>query len=119
MTPIDLQKRAAAETVSWAHDDLALAYSEIGRALRADERTVRRWRSREVAPRGEHRERLEELRELRHLLLAVFATWSEAGEWLHTSLPAFRGRTPISVIRQGRIGPVIELLATIEAGAYL
>jgi uncharacterized protein (DUF2384 family) len=119
MTPVEREKAAASETVTWAHDDLRLAYGEIGLAVEADERTVRRWQSREVAPRGRHRARLEDLRELRHLLRAVFATPADADEWLHSSVPAFRGRTPISLIRRGQVEKVIDALATMESGAYL
>lgn len=119
MSPTELEKRAAAEAVAWAHDTLELGYSEIGMAVEADERTVRRWEGRKVVPRGRHREKLEQLRELRHLLRAVFESKPEADEWLHTSVPAFRGRTPISLIRQGRLEAVIDVLATMEAGAFL
>jgi hypothetical protein len=118
-TPADLEKQAAAEAVAWAHEALALGYGEIGAAVEADERTVRRWEAREVLPRGRHRARLEELRELRHLLAAVFERKAEADAWLHASVPAFRGRTPISLVRQGRLETVIDVLATMEAGAFL
>ncbi len=64
MTPIELERAAASDTVAWAHDQLDLGYREIGLAVDADERTVRRWEGREVAPRGHHRAKLEELREL-------------------------------------------------------
>jgi putative toxin-antitoxin system antitoxin component (TIGR02293 family) len=119
MTPLELAKKAAAETITWAHDRLALGYTDLGRALDANERTVRRWQGREVAPRGAHRERLERLGELRHLLREVFESGQEADEWLHSPVRTFRGRTPISMIRQGNLNAVVEALATIESGAYL
>ena len=119
MTPIELERAAASEVVAWAHDDLDLGYLEIGLAVDADERTVRRWEDRQVSPRGYHRAKLEEFRELRHLLGAVFESEEEAGRWLHSSIPAFRGRTPISLIRRGQVETVIEALATMESGAYL
>lgn len=119
MAPFDLEAAAASETVAWAHDDLSLGYREIGVALEANERTVRRWAGREIAPRGHHREKLESLRELRHLLRTVFPHEAERRGWLHASVPAFRGRTPISLIRAGRVEKVVEVLATIESGAYL
>lgn len=119
MSPTELEKKAAAEAVAWAHDALELGYSEIGAAVDVDERTVRRWEGREVVPRPRHREKLEQLRELRHLLQAVFESKAEADEWLRTSIPAFRGRTPVSLIRQGKLETVIDALATMEAGAFL
>ena len=119
MTPTELEKKAAAEAIAWAHETLELGYSEIGLAVEADERTVRRWEGQQVVPRGRHRGKLEELRELRHLLKAVFETRAEADAWLHASVPAFRGRTPISLIRLGKLEAVINALATMEAGTYL
>lgn len=119
MTPIELERAAASEAIAWAHEDLDLAYREIGLAVEADERTVRRWVGREVSPRGRHRAKLEEFRELRHLLRVVFESEEEAHGWLHSSVPAFRGRSPISLIREGKIQRVVEALATMESGAYL
>ncbi|MFW5904944.1 MAG: antitoxin Xre/MbcA/ParS toxin-binding domain-containing protein [bacterium] len=116
---IQAERTASARTVSWAHDNLSLSYREIGAVLDVDERTVRRWQKAETTPRGEHRDRLESLRELRHLLGEVFSTPAEAQEWLHSSVPAFRGRSPISLIRAGRTEEVIQVLATIESGAYI
>ncbi len=119
MAPVGRATAAAAGLVSWAHDDLELAYREIGLAVKADERTVRRWERREAVPRARHMAKLEELRELRHLLEAVFEFSEQAHGWLRSSVPAFRGRTPISSIRQGKIKQVVEVLATVESGAYL
>jgi uncharacterized protein (DUF2384 family) len=119
MTPVELERAAASEVIAWAHDDLNLAYREIGLAVEADERTVRRWEEREVSPRGRHRAKLEEFRELRHLLSSVFESEREAYGWLHSSVRAFRGRSPISLIRTGNVRAVVEVLATIESGAYL
>ena len=63
--------------------------------------------------------RPEELREVRRLLTAVFGSNTEAEAWLHTSVPAFRGRTPISLIRQGKPERVTEVLTTMESAAFL
>ena len=119
MTPTEIRKKRAAETIAWAHAQLALAYSEIGAAVDADERTVRRWEGREVAPQARHQEKLESLQELRHLLGVVFETKAEADEWMHSSVPAFRGRSPQAMIRRGKLQEVIDVLATIESGAFL
>jgi uncharacterized protein (DUF2384 family) len=119
MSPTELEKRAASDAIGWAHESLDLGYQDIGRAVDADERTVRRWQGREVVPRGRHREKLEQLRELRHLLGVVFEEQANADAWLHVSVPAFRGRTPISLIRSGKLDAVIDVLATMEAGAFV
>lgn len=119
MTPTELKRKRAAETVAWAHEALALPYEDIGAAVDADERTVRRWEGRTAAPQARHRERLESFQELKHLLGVVFPEKRDADEWLHASLPAFRGRSPLAMIRRGKIDDVVEVLATIESGAYL
>jgi putative toxin-antitoxin system antitoxin component (TIGR02293 family) len=119
MSLVQTERRAAADVIDWAHSALALNYGEIGVALKTTERTVRRWRTCKFTPRGAARDRLETLRELRHLLTAVFGTEAAAAEWLHSSVPALRGRTPASLLRTGAIESVIELLATIESGAYV
>ena len=111
--------RHAAGIVGWAHGVLGLSFEEIGAAVGADERTVRRWRSAEVAPRGRHQARLDELVELRHLLGEVFPGAREAAEWLETPVRAFRGHAPIAMLRRGRLASVVEALATMESGAYL
>jgi uncharacterized protein (DUF2384 family) len=118
-TPSELRRKAAADTISWARQALDLPFGDIGRAVDVDERTVRRWHRREVLPRRAHELRLESLRSLRHLLGEVFARETEATEWLHTPLRAFRGQTPVSLIRRGRLDDVVEILATMESGAYL
>jgi uncharacterized protein (DUF2384 family) len=118
MATMEREKKAVAATIAWAHDDLSLAYGEIGLAVEADERTVRRWHGMETAPRGSHREKLESFRELRHLLETVFESQLEAEDWLHSSVPALRGRTPISAVRRGHVDAVVGILATMESGAY-
>ena len=111
--------RHAADTVAWAHDVLALSFGEIGAAVDADERTVRRWRGSEVAPRARHQASLEALVDLRHLLEEVFETPKAAAEWLNTPIKAFRGHPPVTMLRRGRLKDVVEVLATMESGAFV
>ena len=111
--------RHAADTVAWAHDTLALSFEEIGAVVEADERTVRRWRGAEVAPRVRHQASLAALVDLRHVLSEVFERQADATEWLHTPIKAFRGHPPIEMIRRGRIKDVVEVLATMESGAFV
>jgi uncharacterized protein (DUF2384 family) len=118
MSPVQIEMRATEETIDWAHDALGLNYREIGSVLQAHERTVMRWKSRQTLASPRHRRRMEDLRELRHLLREVFGDEQGANLWLHSSVPALRGRTPISYIRAGRIGRVAEILATFQAGAF-
>lgn len=119
MTATELKAKKAAETVAWVHDELALGYREIGAAVDANERTVRRWEGRTAVPQPRHQEKLRSFQELRHLLQTVFESKAEADEWMHSPLPTFRGHSPLAVIANGRLRDVIEVLATIESGAYL
>lgn len=119
MTTTALEKKAAAEAVDWVRDQLDISYVDIGAAVKADERTVRRWKDERVVPRGSHRDKIEQLSELRHLLMAVFGTGDAAAVWMKTPLPALRGRTPGAVFREGRVAKLIDMLATIESGAFI
>ena len=119
MTTAAVEKKAAAEAVDWVRDQLEFSYVEIGVAVDADERTVRRWKDARAVPRGIHRTRIEQLRKLQHMLLAVHGTSQAAAEWMRTSVPALRGRTPGSLFREGKVSKLIELLATMESGAFI
>jgi hypothetical protein len=118
MVTIEREVRAANETLDWAHELLGLEWTEVAAAVGADRRTIYRWRRGLSAPSPEHRERIEDMRELRFLLETVFPDSNARLEWLHSSVPAFRGRTPVSMIRRGRLGDVIGVLAGVESGAF-
>jgi hypothetical protein len=81
--------------------------------------TRARKRHRSLAPRRSQRERLEGRPELRYLLARVFPQAADRDEWLHSSSRLLRGRTPISLLRQGRVAAVRDALATLETGAFL
>jgi putative toxin-antitoxin system antitoxin component (TIGR02293 family) len=119
MTAAQMERVVAERTIEWAHRELELNYSEIGRALGADRRTVNRWRKRQSAPSPEHRERMEKLRMLKYLLEAVFENEADAQEWLHASVPILKGRSPKSLLREGEIDRVLGVLAGMESGAFI
>jgi hypothetical protein len=58
------------------------------------------------------------MRELRFLLETVLPDRDDRVEWLYESVPLLRGRTPISLIRLGRLGDVIGVLAGLASGAF-
>jgi uncharacterized protein (DUF2384 family) len=119
MTVAQMEQKANCEVISWAHDELGLGYGMIGRATKAHERTVLRWKSGSALASPRHRERIETLRVLRHLMGEVFAGAEKEKAWLYTSVPALRGRTPISYLRAGQVKPVIEVLATFHSGGFV
>ncbi len=113
-----LKARQAAAAVAWARARLGLSLAEVATAVGASARTVARWADGAVAPSPAHRRRLEELGETRHLLETVFPDWTAALEWAHAPSAALRGRSPLGEITRGHIAAVIEVLATLESGAY-
>ena len=113
MTRIEPDRSAAAEETARAEDGPDLLVQAIRAALGVGGRTAGRWEEDRAPVRG------EESRELRHLLGTVFEHEQDAYAWLHAPVPAFRGRSPISWIREGKAGRVIEALATLASGAFL
>ena len=118
MTTTKGEKTAAAEAVNWVREQLAFSYADIAFAVKAEERTVRRWKDQRVAPCGSHRDKIKQLSEMKQLLLAVFGTGAAAAVWMKTPLPALRGRTPGAAFRKGQLATLIDILATVESGAY-
>jgi len=114
----DLAQRHAAAVIDWARSELGLTIAQVAAAIGASERTVARWVAGEAVPSPRHRARLEDLGEMRHLLDAVFENRDAALEWLHASLPALRGRTPVGELARGQRERVLEVLAALESGAY-
>ncbi|MES3034944.1 MAG: MbcA/ParS/Xre antitoxin family protein [Gemmatimonadota bacterium] len=119
MSSTVLERNAAAEVVCWVRDQLRFSDVDIGAAVHADQRTVRRWSEGRVAPRGCYRDKIEQLRSLKHLLIAVFGTGEAAATWMNVPLPALRGRTPGAAFRAGRVTQLIDMLATIESAAFI
>ena len=72
MATAEIEVRAIDDTLVWAHDELGLTYDQIGTILDVSERTLRRWRNDGSVPRVRQKERIEDLRELQHVLGEVF-----------------------------------------------
>jgi uncharacterized protein (DUF2384 family) len=107
------------EIIAWAHDELGLTYDEIGSVIGVTDRTLRRWRTHDQVPHRKQRDRVEDLRELRYLLQSVFPKPEHRQEWLHASNAGLRGRTPLSLVRAGRVERIVDELATFESGAFV
>jgi len=104
--------------LEWSHDELGLTYDELGHILEVSDRTLRRWRSGSAQPRKGARARIEDLNELRHLLEAAFPDSSARRAWVQSRSGMLRGRTPISLLRAGKVMRVCEALAAFEDGAF-
>lgn len=62
---------------------LGFSYVDIASVVNANERTVRQ----RVAPRGSHCDKIEQLGELKHLLLALIGNSDTVAAWMKTPLP--------------------------------
>lgn len=105
-------------TIESVHEALGLGYTDLALALGVDRRTVLRYRRRRTVPAPRVRARLEQLRELRHLLGEVFADFDDGLEWLYSPVNLLRDRRPIDLIRQGALDEVISVLAGLHSGAH-
>jgi uncharacterized protein (DUF2384 family) len=118
MATAEAEIQAIDETLNWAHDEVGLTYDQIGGILAVSERTLRRWRHEQQVPRPRQKERIEDLRELKHVLREVFPEPGARELWLHSPSGLLRGRTPISLLRRGQVSRVASALATLESGAF-
>jgi len=109
----------AQETMTWVRQALELSELEVGKAVQADRKTIQRWRAGVSAPHPEHRQRLEQLNQLRHLLEQCFRSPGAAQQWLHRPGGAFGGRTPFSLLTSGDLTSLIQALSTLAAGAHV
>jgi uncharacterized protein (DUF2384 family) len=115
-----LEAKSTAELVAWIRAFLGLTYSELGLLAGATTRTAQRWGDAKelTLPSGEHRAKLEQLREFKRLLGSTFPNETVALEWLHRDVPLLQGHRPIDLVRRGELRPVIEVLAGAHAGAF-
>jgi putative toxin-antitoxin system antitoxin component (TIGR02293 family) len=113
-----VRKAVAVNTVRAAREWMGLSDSEIARATGAHRRTVQRWINGGAAPRPLHADKMEQLRELLHLLQVVFNEPDAAQEWLYSPVPMLRGRSPISLVQDNRSEEVIAILAGLASGAH-
>ena len=120
-----LTPRATAEVrqvrraVAWAAQTLELTDTEVAGALGASSRSVARWRGALHRPSERHIHAAERMLELAQALEAVFSDDAQRlHDWLHESLPALRGRTPLRTIIDGRLDDVLTVLANAESGAF-
>ena len=115
-----LEARSVAEIIGWARAALGLTYREVGALVGATTRTAQRWGDARdlTVPSGEHRAKLEQLRDLKRLLAGTFPQEDDALEWLHREVPLLDDRRPIDLIRRGELEPVLEALAALYAGVF-
>src|SRR3954451_2770684 len=104
--------------VEEAHDVLGLTYNQIAAALGADESTLHRWRAGETEPRSVFLTRMEALHEVQTELLDALNP-DNARKWLRQSVAVLSGRTPLSLLEEGKIEPVTRLLIQLNLGTSI
>ncbi len=112
-----LEKKVAKDTIDRARQVFGLDYVGVAAALGVDRRTVFRYRTSSSVPSAEVRARLGKIREITHLLDAVFTNHDAQLEWLYSPVPLLRDRRPIDLVRQGELDEVVAVLAGIHTGA--
>ncbi len=113
------ESRRISDVITSAHEAFGIEYATMGRLAKVDRRTVLRWKERSNAPGTAARRNLQPLLQLTRLLQEVFRSTEAAREWLHSSVPAFGDRMPVDLLREGRVRPVVRLLATYQSGAFV
>lgn len=121
-TSLTPRHEKALETLDWYHADLGFTWDEVAEAAGASVRTLQRWREQESAPSRDKLHGIERLDELRFWIDQVFSApdygMREAQEWMHTRLEELRGKTPFEVVQAGNVERLIEMLATVQTGAF-
>jgi hypothetical protein len=93
----------------------SLTAGEIGGITRVSERSVQDWASGQRKPEGESRDRLLELKYVIQLLAEVYD--DEGIEiWLHSPQRSLGGHTPLTLLREGRFGVVLEAVDRLAGG---
>lgn len=107
------------QAVDRFHKLLGLEYTDIAATIGVDQSTLYRWRQGEATPRPMAVSRLVQLGEMLQLLRRVFAGSDRAREWLREARPEMLGgtKTPLDVMREGRVDRVLTLLHFLARGA--
>jgi len=112
-----MPKKKAVDAIEHAHLSLQLTYSEIATAIAANESTLHRWRSGESTPTAVFRLRLAALSDLINMLERTYPDSGQVGEWLDRPLSCLLGRTPRSVLEEGRPDLLLGILLATESAA--
>jgi transcriptional regulator with XRE-family HTH domain len=119
VSPDQPEPWTAADMIAWARAVLGLTVAEIAAAFGVTAATVRRWERGGSVPYSRQRTQFDALIDLRALVNAVFATPTQAQAWLQAPFGSERGNSPQQMFRSGAITPLVDVLATIEFGAFL
>lgn len=107
-----------AEKLHLIKEEVGLSRQETARIIGASSRTVFRWATGEITPRGQRRDRLLDLAAVAQRLGKVMRP-EAATAWLFTPNPLLDDERPADLIRQGRYQRVLDAIEAIADGVFV
>jgi putative toxin-antitoxin system antitoxin component (TIGR02293 family) len=101
-----------------AHQHLNLTWRDLAEILDTTERSVYRWKAGNVDPGPTNLRRIHALLDLITLLDQTFGSASEARAWLTSKVPALGNRSPLELLKRGRVEEVQEILGRAAHGIF-
>lgn len=93
--------------------------ADIASALQIDEPALRSYVAGDRTLTATAQKAIADLQELAFFLQEIFSDGADAARWLNKTAPVLKGRSPIDLIRTGKLDKVISVLATFHTGAFL
>jgi hypothetical protein len=109
-----MKSEAALPGIDAARSTLGLNFEEIASAILTDPSTLYRWRQGQT-PTATYLSRLERLDELVKEIRRTVQP-DAVSDWLNRPIPAFDGKTPRTLILNGRSETVLGALLTLNRG---
>lgn len=106
------------ETIDWFHDELGISYQVLAAALDVTRGTLKEWRDQNYLPQPDNYEQVMLLQQIKFLLERLFENPEQMLEFLYAPTGELEGKPPFSLLKKGALGELVELLATLETGAF-
>lgn len=100
-------------------EGLGVSDEVIAGALRANLRSVRRWRNGSSYPQNETRARLAALDSLYRRLIDSFAEADDLRVWLHADCQYLAGLKPVDALHAGRLERVEAAVEALDSGFFV
>lgn len=107
-----------AEKLGVIKEGAGLSRQDVAKVVGATPRTVFRWATGEISPRGPLRDRLLELAAVSQRLSKVMKPQA-ATAWLFTPNPLLRNRRPSDLISEGEYQEVLNAIDAIAEGVFV
>jgi hypothetical protein len=117
-TKKDISTELTKEIIQWLHSDLDLTYGTIASAIDADRSTLNRWANRKYAPSKSHYEKIMELQRIKTLMEKSFPDQEARRKWIHYPIEGSQGKSPLQLLKESSLDPIIEVLASGVTGTF-